>query len=85
MRLADRLPLLLGTLFLSLLPSAAAACAVCFGVNDNKDVVKAFYIGGVILLVCTFSLVGALIYAIVRLEKARQVQDRKLGLLGDAP
>ena len=69
---------------LLLAPKAAAACAVCFGADDNKGVVKAFYLGGAILLGCTFGLLGALIYAIVRLEKARQVQDRKHGLL-DGP
>ena len=68
---------------LARLPRTASACAVCFGQNDNKTLGLAFYIGGAILLGCTFSLLGALVYSIMRLEKARLVQDRRLGLVDE--
>lgn len=59
------------------------ACTVCFGANDNGQLSKAFYFGGVILLTCTFGLVGGLVYAIVRMEKARTARDRAAGLYAD--
>lgn len=63
------------------LPSRAFACAVCFGQADNQSLVKGFTIGGAMLLTFTFSLLGALVYAVVRLEKTRLAADRRLGLL----
>ncbi|TPW21896.1 MAG: hypothetical protein FD126_235 [Elusimicrobia bacterium] len=59
------------------------ACTVCFGANDNGQLSKAFYFGGVILLTCTFGLVGGLVYAIVRMEGARTARDRAAGLYAD--
>lgn len=59
------------------------ACTVCFGVNDNGQLSKAFYLGGALLLTCTFALVGGLVYAIVRMEKARTARDRAAGLYAD--
>lgn len=64
-------------------PTRAWACAVCFGQSDNKNLGTAFYIGGAILLGCTFSLLGGLVYAIMRMEKARLAQDRAMGLLDE--
>ena len=58
----------------------ALACSVCFGAGDNAGLVKAFYFGGAILLTCTFALIGGLVWAIVRLEKARLARDRAAGL-----
>ena len=68
-------------LLLSLIPIRAWACAVCFGQGDNKDLLKGLYLGGALLLACTFGLLGGMVYAIMRLEKARLVEDRRLGLL----
>lgn len=63
--------------------SLAQACAVCFGKDDNPNLAKAFYIGGGLLLACTFALLGGAAYAIYRLEKARLKEDRRLGLLDE--
>ena len=68
-------------LLLAVLPRGAEACAVCFGQGDNKGLVKGLYLGGALLLACTFGLLGAMVYAIMRLEKARLREDRRLGLL----
>lgn len=59
------------------------ACTVCFGANDNGQLSRAFFFGGVILLTCTFALLGGLVYAIVRLEKERTARDRAAGLFAD--
>lgn len=59
------------------------ACTVCFGANDNTQLSKAFYLGGVILLTCTFALVAGLVYFIVRLERERTARDRAAGLYAD--
>ncbi|MBI5594934.1 MAG: hypothetical protein HY928_02470 [Elusimicrobia bacterium] len=61
----------------------ASACAVCFGADD-KNVVNAFYIGGVILIAMTFILLGGLAYAVHRMERSRLSEDRRLGLLDGA-
>lgn len=61
------------------------ACTVCFGANDNGQLSKAFFWGGVILLTCTFGMLGGLIYAIVRLEKERSARDHAAGLYKDEP
>lgn len=69
-----------------LLPAArtASACAVCFGADD-KNVVNAFYIGGALLILMTFVLLGGLVYAVHRMERSRLAEDRRLGLLDAAP
>ena len=72
-------------LLLQYAQSSLWACTVCFGANDNGQLSKAFYIGGVVMLTCTFSLLGGLIYAIVRLEKGRTARDRAAGLYKDEP
>ena len=61
------------------------ACAVCFGANDNGQLSKAFFFGGVILLTCTFGMLGGLVYAIMRLERERTARDRVAGLYKDEP
>lgn len=68
-------------LALAACPVRAWGCAVCFGQADNQALVRGFTLGGVILLTCTFSLLGALVYAVMRLEKTRLAEDRRLGLL----
>lgn len=70
-------------LLLRYAPSMANACAVCFGGNDNKSVIRAFYWGGGVLLFCTFGLLGSMIYGIARMEKTRLAQDRARGLLDE--
>lgn len=63
--------------------SSLWACTVCFGANDNTQLSKAFYFGGVILLTCTFALVGGVVYFIIRLERERTARDRAAGLYAD--
>lgn len=65
--------------------SKVHACAVCFGKDDNPNLAKAFYIGGGLLLTCTFAILGGLIYAIHQMEKARLKEDLRLGLLDEPP
>jgi hypothetical protein len=59
------------------------ACTVCFGANDNVELSKAFYLGGALLLTCTFAILGALALFIYRQERERTVRDRAAGLYAD--
>lgn len=73
----------LGAFLLQYGPAYARACATCFSGSDTSDLSKAFYLGGALLLACTFGLVGGLVYAIVRLERRREERDRAAGLYPD--
>jgi len=55
----------------SLLPAPASACALCFGAADNHAVISGFLWGGAMLLGTTFGILGALLYAVVRIERWR--------------
>ncbi len=55
----------LSFLSLFLVPSAAHACAVCFGGGDS-NLTRGFFWGILIMLILPFALMGGLITAIVR-------------------
>jgi hypothetical protein len=71
----------LNLLLLAVLPVDAWSCATCFGGDGNTDMVKAFYIGGAILLVCVFSILGTLVWYIRRSERQKAAMFKKLGLM----
>ncbi|MDE2292521.1 MAG: hypothetical protein KGL53_10605 [Elusimicrobia bacterium] len=75
---AKALPLLV-------LTSPAWCCAVCFGASDDKSVIRAFCLGGVVLLVCAFGSLAAIVTTVVRAEKVREARDRAAGLLDEEP
>ncbi len=67
---------LVASLAVLLAPSAASACAVCFGGLDNKTGLAAgFWWGIMILLVVTMSLVGAIGWSIWNVERRRAETD----------
>lgn len=47
-------------------------CAVCFAQTGNADIVKAYSWGIAAMLVPTFLIIGALIYAFYKIENARK-------------
>ena len=61
---------------LSLLSSAAAACATCFGQADGSGLYDGFWWGIVVLLAVTFALVGGFAWMLWRVEKARMRAER---------
>ena len=66
---------------LLLIPSDAWSCATCFGAGDNKEMIRAFYIGGAMLLVCVFSILGTLVYYIKRSEREKAEIFKRMGLM----
>jgi len=58
-------------------PALVQACAVCFSGEGNADIVKAFAIGLVVLIVPTMSILGWIVYTIIITEKARAQMDEK--------
>ena len=55
----------------ALSPSSAWACAVCFGKSDNGDIGRAYTLGIFVLASFTFLILGALGYAMYRIEVRR--------------
>ena len=74
---------ILNFLYLSLLflPVEAWSCATCFGTGDNKDLAKAFYIGGGMMLVSVFAILGSLVCYIRRSEREKAKLYAKMGLM----
>ena len=58
-------------LFLSVLPSVASACAVCFG-GGSSNLVRGFTWGVVLLLALPFVLMTALVTAIARATRRQK-------------
>ena len=57
---------------LNLLPTAASACAVCFGKSaDSAGLFSGLIWGGVVLLTFTFLGIGGIVAMAVRIEKDR--------------
>lgn len=52
-------------------PAPARACAVCFGKNDNPGLVSGLTWGIVILAGAAFLSLGAIVAAVVRMEKRK--------------
>ncbi len=67
--------------FLFLIPSDAWACATCFGLTDNEGLVRGFLIGGAVLLVCVFSIIGTIVFYVKRSEKKKREKFVKMGLM----
>jgi hypothetical protein len=57
----------------ALLPRRAAACAVCFGAGSNPNVTRAITAGIVVLLATVFSVLTALVAAVWRIERRREL------------
>ena len=56
----------------ALAPKAALACAVCFGADsENAGLAQGLTWGLVVLLGSTFTLLGSMVYAVVRIERRR--------------
>lgn len=74
---------ILNLLFLIVLslPVHAWSCATCFGTGDNKDLARAFYIGGGIMLVSVFSILGTLVWYVRRSEREKKEMYLKMGLM----
>ena len=61
---------------LALLPVAkASACAVCFGLGQT-DLARGLTIGIFVLVGSTFSILAALVTAILRIERHRALADQ---------
>jgi hypothetical protein len=61
---------------LLLAPRAASACAVCFGGGDGKSGFShGIFWAILILLAVTMSLLGAIGYALISVERGRSEQD----------
>lgn len=54
---------------------------MCFGRSDDPGTVWGYYLGGAVLLVCVFSILGAAVAWIVRMERRRNEAFEREGLL----
>lgn len=59
------------------LPTAASACAVCFGQADGTGWGRGFLWGLVILLGATFAILGVLAATVARIERMKEESDRR--------
>lgn len=65
----------------SLLADPSHACAVCFGGDGNETIIRALFVGGGILLLILFAIVGTFVRYIVKTEKLKEETFRKMGLM----
>ena len=73
MSFAKKALLTAGTLFL---PAMAWPCAVCFGGKGlSVGFYRGFFIAAAITLTITFGLIGAIVRAILKIEKHREAQS----------
>ena len=74
------LNLLVGALLIALSPTAAHACAVCFGA-ENPRVTAAFYAGTGFLIFTVFSMLFCIVRYIVISERKKTELFRREGLM----
>ncbi|MDE1976535.1 MAG: hypothetical protein KGL04_07110 [Elusimicrobia bacterium] len=73
MRLAKKIFLTAGALFL---PAMAWPCAVCFGGKGMPmGFYRGFFIAVVVTLAITFTLIGAIVRTVLKIEKRREAQS----------
>ncbi|PCI35411.1 MAG: hypothetical protein COB53_10970 [Elusimicrobia bacterium] len=67
---------------LLLIPSDSWSCATCFG-GETEGMLNGLLIGGVVLLVCVFSILATIVSYIRRTERKKAQIFAKMGLMDE--